>query len=717
MTVFTKFMRIIRRREPSPQMKCSAFKRIARFRCASFTLLLVCIAGLSTAHILVRTAPYGATVSPDSIYYLSTALNFLAGEGWRAFDGSRMVLRPPLFSLLLATFGWVGIEPLEAGRWVNATAFGLTILAAGCWLRSQLRARLLALAATVAIAASLPLSHFASHLLTEPLFVLLTLLALIQLASFLHHGGGTPLLWGAVFTALAALTRYPGVVLIGVGVLLLLVRRAPPLSTRLKDAGVFGVVASLPLAGVLVRNWVIKGSLTGPRHGSGQSLSDVLNRVADLLQEWVIPPNALDWMGYLLWRAIGLDTPDSFGALLLATAGLVVVVLAAAVVVSGRWAKKDGKGSAGVHCLSGLGPVLPFGVFVVGYLVFIVAIVPLVIPYGMLARFLLPVYVPLLLAAVFLLDRCLSIEVAGWRAAAKWGLASLVLLGALAHTGFSAQRNLRLTAQALDGTGYLDDGAFNVAYWRHTATLNYIRDHLSDSITYSNNLFLLWFADRPDRAYQTYPHRDLPPKISWWTLRARQWSKSGQDEVYIVWLKDTYRTVYYDYNDLDIRLLPGVEEVVELSDGVVFRVRVAATEPFDADRHRARKQRAQERYVAQLLQQAGERMVRADWDVYRNGRKLTYFKKPCASVDVQAKFVLHVIPSDPRVLPVARWRYGSDNLDFHFDQLKRTARVRVGDQCIAIVELPAYAISRVWVGQWIAKENRTVWEAEFSPGR
>ena len=697
-------------------MKCSAFKRIARFRCAPFTLLIVCIAGLGTAHILVRTATYGAAVGPDSIMFLSTAMNFLAGEGWRGLSGHPMVSWPPLFPLLLAAGGWVGIDPLEAGRWINAAALGLTILVAGCWLRSNLQARWLGLTATGSIATSLPLSHWAAHFMTELLFVLLTLLGLIQLASFLHRGGRTPLWWAAVFTALAALTRYPGVVLIGVGVLLLLVRRAPPLSTRLKDAGVFGVVSSLPLAGVLVRNWVIKGSLTGPRHGSGQSLSDVLNRVADLLQEWVIPPNALDWMGYLIWRATGLDTPDWFGALLLATAGLVVVLLAAAVVVSGRWAKKDGGERIGRRPLSfGLGPVLPFGVFVVGYLVFIVAIVPLVIPYGMLARFLLPVYVPLLLAAVFLLDRFLSIEVAGWVAAAKWGLASLVLLGALAHTGFSVQRNLRLTAQALE-SGYLDDGAFNVAYWRHTATLNYIRDHLSDSITYSNNLFLLWFADRT-AAYQTYPHRDLPPKISWWTRRARQWSKSGQDEVYIVWLKDTYRTVYYDYNDLDIRLLPGVEEVVELSDGVVFRVRVAATEPFDADRHRARKQRAQERYVAQLLEQAGERVVRADWDVYRTGRKLTYFKKPCAPADVQAKFILHVTPSDPGVLPIARWRYGFDNLGFHFDQLKRTAHVRVADQCIAIVELPDYAIDRIRVGQWVAEGNRTVWDAEFSPGR
>ena len=96
-----------------------------------------------------------------------------------------------------------------------------------------------------------------SNLLTEPLFVLFALLALIQLVSFLQHGERTSLLGGSVCTALAALTRYPGVVLIGTGVLLL-VRRPPPLAVRLKDTVVSGAVSSLPLAGV-------KGSRRVPR--------------------------------------------------------------------------------------------------------------------------------------------------------------------------------------------------------------------------------------------------------------------------------------------------------------------------------------------------------------------------------------------------------------------------------------------------------------------
>ena len=669
-------------------MKCSA-ALLWRDR---FMLLIAGIAGLGTAHILVRTATYGAAVGMDSTTFLSTALNCLAGEGWRDFAGRSMATWPPLFPLLLAAGGWVGIEPLATGRWVNAIAFGLTIFAAGGWLYSNLRSRWLVLAATGAIAASLPLSHWASHLLTEPLFVLFTLLALIGLAAFLHRGGRTLLLWAAVFTSLAALTRYPGVVLIGVGVLVLLVRRAPPLAARLKDSVAFGAVASIPLVGVLMCNWAISGtltggrggrSLTGGRGGSGQSLSDSLSQVVDVFRGWVIPPDVPDGLVYLLW----------------ATTGLVIVV--AVVVLSGLGLGMGGsKGKDRPASPSlGVGPALPFGVFAVAYLTFMVAVAPFTIYRGIDSRFLLPMYVPLLLAAVLLLDRFLSIEAAGWRVAVRYVVASLVLLGAIAHVGLSARENLRLTAQA-HAAGY-EGRTYNAAHWQHSETLNYIRENRIEGRIYSNAVHLAWFWDR-DAALGKY-RKKFPLGLPRLARQMMQWTEDGTS-AYIVWIENVSEQ---NYDAMDLRVLPGVETVAELADGFVLRL--TAAEPFNAERHRARKQR----YVDQLLEQAGERVVRSGWDVYRTGRKLTYFKEPCAPADVQAKFVLHVVPADPADLPAHRKRYGFDNLGFYFDRRGG----RVADQCIAIVQLPDYAISRIRVGQWIAEGNRTLWEAEFSPGR
>ncbi len=671
---------------PDARYGRGAIAWLARFGRARTTLLIVVLAGLGTAHILVRTATYGTAVTADSVNFLSTALNFLAGEGWRNFEGSPLTLWPPLFPLLLAAFGWVGIEPLEAGRWVNATAFGLTILAAGGWLRSHLRSRLLALAATATLVASLPLSHWAAHFMTEPLFVLLALLALIQLAAFLHRKTDAPLWWAAVFTALAVLTRYPGVVLIGVGVLVLLVRRARPLAARLKDAIVFGAVSSMPLAGVLTRNWVVSGTLTGPRSGSGESLSDLLSRMADGFRGWMIPPNAPDGLGYLLWMAAGL-----------------VLAAGAVVVRHGRAGRRGGnKGTDRTASPSfGLGPALPFGVFAVGYLVFIVAIVPFTIPpyeSGMPLRFLLPVYVPLLLVAVLLLDRFLSVEAAGWTVAARYGLASLVVLGALAHIGFSARENLRRTDQA-----HVRYGSYNAARWQQSETLNYIRDNHIEGRIYSDYGGLAWFWDRTAALRKQRKYREIANKMGWAEIEVG---------AHIVWFDRPYDREHLGFHDLDLRVLPGIEVVAELADGVVFR-RTAA-EPFDASRHRARKQR----YVDQLIQQASEQVRRAGWTVYHTGRKLIYRKEPCTSADVQAKFVLHVVPADLADLPAHRQQYGSENLDFYFrDYRRKSPSFRLDDQCVAIAHLPAYAIDRIHVGQWIAKENRTLWEAEFSPGR
>ena len=669
-------------------MKSSAIKRLARFGRDPFALLIVVLAGLGTAHILVRTATYGAAVLSDSTAYLSTALNFLAGEGWRDFRGNPLVLWAPLFPLLLAAGGWLGIDPLEVGRWINATAFGLTILVAGLYLRSNLRARGLALVASGAIASFLPLNELAATFMTEPLFVLLTLLALIQGASFLQRGGRTPLLGAAVCTALAAVLRYPGVALIGVGVLLVLVRRTPPLAARLKDAIVYGAISSLPLAVVLTRNWAVSGTLAGRRSGSGHSLFESLGQAAEIFREWVIPPNAPDGFSYLLWTITGL-----------------VVIGGVGVVVSGRGFGGGRLAGGGTERtappLFGLEPALPFGGFALAYLGFIVAIVPFVLYHGIHARFLLPVYVTVLLTAVFLLDRFLSIETTGRMTTVKWGLASLVLLGALAHTGFSARENLRITARAYVA-GFLDN-SYNVAYWQHSPTLNYIKTNLIDGRIYTNYREIAWFWDRTaapgkyKRVEGKQKSRDgLPPLAQ----DMRRWTKKGIG-AYIVW--------FWEFNSrgedvLDIRLLPGVETVAELSDGVVFRV--TATKPFDADRHRARKQR----HVEQLLAQAGERVVRADWDVYLGEGKLTYLKQPCAPEDVQAKFVLHVTPADPADLPAYRQRDGFDNLGFYFD---RRGFWR-GDQCMAIVHLPDYPIGRIRVGQWISKENRTLWDAQFA---
>ncbi len=280
--------------------------RSRRKRAALPASSILLIAVLGAAHILVRTSTYGAAVEWDSVAYLSAAESLAAGDGLLTHLGSSaFVLRAPLFPMLLALLVPFGLEPVDSARFVNILAFCLTIALAGFWLGRNLDSRLLALAGTVAVATAVPLCDIFSYVMTEPLFILFTLLALMGLESFLNRTDAAmpPLALAAGAAALAAVTRYVGVVVILVGVLLVFLaptRRDLSAAARLKHAAVYGAISSSPLVLVLARNWSVSGTLAGTRIGSGQSLFDSLGQVGEIFWQWIsvstnAPNEAVVW--------------------------------------------------------------------------------------------------------------------------------------------------------------------------------------------------------------------------------------------------------------------------------------------------------------------------------------------------------------------------------------------------------------------------------------
>ena len=102
-------------------------------------------------------------------------------------------------------------------------------------------------------------------------------------------------------------------------------------------------------------------------------------------------------------------------------------------------------------------------------------------------------------------------------------------------------------------------------------------------------------------------------------------------------------------------------------------------------------------------------VIRSDWDVYLAGNSLIYVKEPCIPEDVEPRFFLHLDPVDRNDLPIYRKLYGFDNLDFTFRDHRSPIEGRV---CVAIRELPDYAIAAIRTGQFTG-EGR-VWEGNFT---
>ncbi len=334
---------------------------------------------------LAREVSYGPCLTTDGAQYIATARNLAVGEGF--VEGvAPFTIYSPLYPLLLTAAGaLLRLDPLDVVGPLNAAVFGLTIFVFGRYLRRRLDSRFAAVWACTVLALSVPLADAASWSMSEPPFILVTTLALIETDKFLTAGKRRSLAAAAVWSALAALTRYIGAVVpVFTGLALLLRQGAPP-QRRTREAAVFLSAACLPAALWIWRNYLLFDTFTGP---IGQLRSEVerprpllrvLRQAFDFLLEWT----HLD----LAWAA---------------AAALGAIAAAAAFASRRRGQRADAARSASWI----------WGGFALTYFILLVAAVSAGYAPSLNTkahgRYLFPLWIPLPAAAAFVLDRFLS---------------------------------------------------------------------------------------------------------------------------------------------------------------------------------------------------------------------------------------------------------------------------------------------------------------------
>ena len=102
----------------------------------------------------------------------------------------------------------------------------------------------------------------------------------------------------------------------------------------------------------------------------------------------------------------------------------------------------------------------------------------------------------------------------------------------------------------------------------------------------------------------------------------------------------------------------------------------------------------------------GELIVRSKYDVYLDGKTLTYVKSPCAHDDAANRFILHVIPVDTSVIEGRT----QETLDFSFMEGKDW---HVGEACVVSRDLPNYPIAFIRTGQYNASESAHDWLSDY----
>ena len=700
---------------------------------ADYTLFLVVMAALGASFALARGMNHGpGLVGDDSLHYVATAQGLLAGKGFSDSLGTIYIGWPPLYPLALAVAaGLTGVDPLDVAGPLNAAVFGLTVFAAGRWLRRRLGSRFLAAWAAAALVFSVPLVDEASWAVSEPLFILMTVLALIHADAFLAAGKTRSLLAAAACGALAWQVRYIGAV-VPVFVGLLLLCRGGGFHRRIRGAAVVWLAAGLSTAPWMLRNYFLDGFFSEPRPAGGYPLSDALR---DLIRmTGLVPahpedyslPDVLRDIGGMTWQwlhfelpGIGLQPPtllsprpiakydylkQSMGGLqppeLFSLAGAVWAAAAAAaacwILLRFPWKKQT---------FAAWRPLWVFGGCALLYLVVLAAVMALeYVDIILHPRYVTPAYIPLLLAAVFALDRLGRAgrggrESAGRRAASRLPAAAAMTALCLWTAGQAAPhaRRIARTNAGVQG-GDLDTGVSGDYF---IETLRYVRANPLEGTVYVKGSTLLPAMYNPDAAYRIL--RDAPdialleggvagagPAAVAAAEREQLQAKlaAAPDGAWVVWFKDAPQDNLIGLGEAWLSVSPLLEPAVDLADGVIYRVRKDA--PPRANPYRA------------ALEAAAPPVESGEWRVESGtpslaGGELVYIKEACSAEEVRARFMLHVYPADAADLPRARRRsgYGFDNLSFYFPE----HGVFLEDACVVLYPLPDYAIERIETGQ------------------
>ena len=664
---------------------CRSWERLVLAACVC---LLAAAATLGAGLALLRQASYGPVLGWDGINYIMVARNLLAGDGFADLYHEPMVLWPPLYPAMLAGGGLFGIDSYSLAGPLNAVIFGLTVLIAGWWLRRELRSRLLWLWGCLSIALALPLVDMASQIMSETAFILFITLSLTQLDAHLKGGSRASLIWAAAFGALACLTRYLGASLILAALPMLLAARVA-LPEKMKRVAVYALIAAAPVCLWMLRNFLALGSTTGGRDRTFDSFSFIVDEVVDEALQIAV---ADSWL-------LGLTVPLLFA--------LVIAACHAFIHRSDR--KSDASSEIAWR------PLRVFGGFALAYITLLVAAIisgddTL---HGLQWRYLTPVYIPLLLAALLLMDGVLRyagivLRRRGVPAIAGRTFAVVLMLALSMQLAWLVMLNGR-EIQAWNAG---ERQEYAAPLWSNSESAHYISEAALSGVTLNNALaFTSFYANGSAR------HYSLPCEPD--SLRYILLDAVGSGEAHIIYYFDGWRrsgcSPQQDY-EIGIALSrePLLEPVAELANGKVYRLR----EPEilrEQELLPAMSRRFNTPVVGKLfdtfLNESGEPAVRADFDIYIDDDTLVYVREPCARADTKAMFFLHLIPDDVADLPDHLKRHGFDNLDFDFP-----GRGTVFDgKCIAAIALPEYDIAEIRTGQYVQVEGGfdNLWEVEF----
>lgn len=277
-----------------------SFFDLFKTRKIAFTLILV-LTLTSIIFGVLATQPYGAGVAGDSIIYLSTAENLLAGRGFVDNTNAPLVSFPPLLVLIFAGLSWLFNADVFFVAWFfTLFLLGINTALGSLWLYHFFREQP-AYFVIGSLFLTVSISNLRMHtaILSDPLYLTFTLLFFFFGWQYLEKQTTASFLGMLVLGILSPILRFSGLSQVAAaGLIVLYVHRKQWISAFGLGA-ILGIFSILPIGlWIYCHNYLVHNTFWGSVNGNVDFLENLLQGLRKILY-WFAPYRPLSPNGLL----------------------------------------------------------------------------------------------------------------------------------------------------------------------------------------------------------------------------------------------------------------------------------------------------------------------------------------------------------------------------------------------------------------------------------
>lgn len=251
-------------------------------------IILIIGAGALCLFLLVN--PRGIGLSADSITYISAAESYLQSGTFMRIDGKEpATMWPPGLPFILAKLKATGVLSPHGYLYIQTFLF-IVFLVLYYQLLSlhKLSKQLIQINLVLAAFSYSHLNVF-RMLWSESIYMCLLLSLIILLYQYQKNPRKSLLLLAALAAGIAPLFRFTAITGIALGCICIFLNTLMPIRKRVQQSLSFGVLASAPLAGLFLFNFLKYGHITGHAAAIETNLIKTLQQITDRTGNFFLP--------------------------------------------------------------------------------------------------------------------------------------------------------------------------------------------------------------------------------------------------------------------------------------------------------------------------------------------------------------------------------------------------------------------------------------------